>query len=502
MLGAAETIHTAFHEPETRTYRIVQGVVWSLIFLSIAMLIAEPLLPSDPRLLQAFETADRVLLALFALEYVLRVASHHPRALEVFAIGPFVMLRTHILSRIRYALRPLLMVDLLAVLALFPGLRGLRALRLLRLLRTVKLFRYSNPFAVIFQAFQQHSLLFTFGFTVLFFETFVGGISIYLIEANTNPEIDTVLDGIWWALVTITTVGFGDITPASTLGRITGGALMISGMFTLAMFAGFVGSSLVNAMLAIREEQFRMGDNVNHVVVCGYDETTQLLLDLLRFEIDTEKTRVVIFEDFERPRGVPTDFLWVEGDPTKQSELDKVRLTHANAVIVVGSRSLSPRAADARTILITFTIRAYLEEHAERIRGRRAPLYLLAEVLDSENVNHARTAGADEVIETRRVGFSMLAHAVRFHGTADTMSRVLMSGSYNAYVGRIPDPPEEPITYGELLVRMQLTKKGGLVIGLRRPGEAENFNPPKSQIVMPDTCLVYLAERPILVSPD
>ena len=502
MLGIGAKIHTAFHEPETGIYRIVQGIVWSLIFISIAMLIAEPLLPSDPRPLKAFETADRVLLALFALEYMLRVTSYHPRSLEVFASGPFVRLRTHILSRVRYALRPLLMIDLLAVLAFFPGLRGLRALRLLRLLRTVKLFRYSNPFSVIFHAFEQHSLLFTFGFTVLVVETFVGGISIYLIEANTNAEIDTVLDGIWWALVTITTVGFGDITPESTLGRITGGALMVGGMFTLAMFAGFVGSSLVNAMLSIREEQFRMGDYVNHVVVCGYDDTTELLLDLIRVELDVEKTRVVIFEDFERPRSVSTDFLWVEGDPTKQSELDKVRLTHAMAVIVVGSRSLGPRAADARTILITFTIRAFLEEHADRIVGRRAPLYVLAEVLDAENVDHARSAGADEVIETRRVGFSMLAHAIRFHGTADTMSRVLMSGSYNAYVGTIPDPPKDPITYGELLVRMQLTKKGGLVIGLRPRGQTEIFNPPKSQIVEPDTCLVYLAECPILVSPD
>ena len=58
-------------------------------------------------------------------------------------------------------------------------------------------------------------------------------------------------------------------------------------------------------MLSIREEQFRMGDYANHIVICGYDSTTALLLELLRNEIDTDETRVAIFEDRDRPREVP-----------------------------------------------------------------------------------------------------------------------------------------------------------------------------------------------------
>ena len=494
-------IHAAFHQPGSRIYRVVQPIVWTLILLSIATLAAEPALPDDSRIVRGLGIADRVLLVLFSLEYVLRVVSYRPPALQVFRRGPFVRLRTHVVARVRYALSPMLLVDLLAVLAVFPELRGLRALRLLRLLRTVRFFRYSNPFASILGAFEENSLLFVFGFTVLVFETVLGGLSIYFVEASVNPEINALSDGIWWALVTITTVGFGDITPETTLGRIVGAVLMIGGMFTLALFAGFVGSSLVSAMLSIREEQFRMGDYVNHVVICGYDETTEQLLDLLREEVDLDTTRVVVFEDRERPREVPVDFLWVQGDPTKTSELDKVRLTHAQAVVIVGVRSLTQQAADARTILIAFTIRAYLRQQALNIEGRRAPVYVVAEVLDSENVDHARTAGADEVIETPRIGFSMLAHTIRYHGTADTMSRVLMSGSYNAYVGQIPNPPDIPLSYGELLIRMALSKQGGLVIGLRSPDGGEVFNPPKSHTVHPGTMLVYLSEKPILEPP-
>ncbi len=184
-----------------------------------------------------------------------------------------------------------MLVDIVAVLALFPELRGLRVLRLLR---TTRIFRYRNPFAIVMQTLEENGLLFGFAFSVLGVTTLLGGVSIYLIEAKQNPSIESVLDGIWWALVTITTVGFGDITPVTLLGRIVGGVLMVAGMFTLALFAGIVSSSLVSGMLSIREEQFRMSDYVNHIVVCGYDESTHLLLETLKQGTDLTKNRVVV----------------------------------------------------------------------------------------------------------------------------------------------------------------------------------------------------------------
>ena len=244
-----------------------------------------------------------------------------------------------------------------------------------------------------------------------------------------------------------------------------------------------------------------MSDYVNHVVVCGYDENTHLILDALDQELNLEKTRVVLFDLRERPRNVPPSFLWVQGDPTKESELDKVRLTHAAAVVVAGARDSTPQAADAHTILVTFTIRAYLDRHREEIRDRRSRLYMVVEILDSENVGHARMAGADEVLETQRIGYSMIAHAVGYHGTGTAMSRVLLSGTYNVYIGLIPPEHWESRTFGELLVRMQLSKRGGLVVGLRRPGEEEQINPPKEHEVNSETQLLYLAQESLLDPP-
>ena len=395
-----------------------------------------------------------------------------------------------------------MLVDVLAVLALFPELRGLRALRLLRLLRTSRVFRYRNPFAIVLQAFEEHSLLFGLAFSGLAATTILGGTSIYLVELKANPEINSLVDGIWWALVTVTTVGFGDITPVTLLGRILGGVLMVAGMFALASFAGIVGSSLVRSVLSIREEQFRMSDYANHIVVCGWDGSTHLLLDALTRELDLAETRVVLFDEHERPRDLPPDFLWVQGDPTKESELDKVRITHAAGVVVSGKRDLPPQTADARTILITFTIRSWLKRNHAAVEGRRAPLYVIAEILDSENVDHAHTAGADEVIETRKIGYGMIAHALRYHGTAKAMSRVLMSGAHNVYIGQIPGEHTEPISFGDLLREMHLSKRGGLIVGVRSPAGVETINPTKEFPVEPRSMLLYLAEKPLLEPPQ
>ena len=502
MRTLVDSLYAAFHEPRTRIYPIVQGAVWALIVLSISLLVVEAVLPEGSAVEPILRRLDRVILVIFALEIVVRVATFRPPSLKVFRRPPIGRLRAHVLGRIGFVLRPMMLVDILAVLALFPELRGLRALRLLRLLRTSRVFRYRNPFAIVMQALEENGLLFGFAFSVLGVTTLLGGITIYLVESRVNPGLQTMTDGVWWALVTVTTVGFGDITPVTTLGRIIGAVMMVGGMFTLALFAGIVGSSLVNGMLSIREEQFRMSDYVNHVVVCGYDESTHLLLEALKSNLKLMgDTRVVFFDDQERPRDLPPEFLWVQGDPTKESELDKVRLTHAASVIVAGARDISPQAADAATILTVFTIRSHLKRQRKVVSRRRQPMYLVAEILDSENVDHARKAGADEVIETRRIGASMIAHAVAFHGTANTMSRVLLSGEYSVYIGRIPGDPKEPLLFGELLTEMALSKRGGLVIGVRTPGGKDVINPKKSLVVEPDALLIYLAEKPLLTPP-
>ncbi len=487
-----ETLHAAFHQPDTTIYRWTQGFVWLLILLSIALFawdIAAGGLPETNLLVWV----DNIILTIFAIEIALRVLTHRPPSLEVFGDTRALRLRTHVYARFVYLLSPLNLVDLLTVIAVFPALRGLRALRLLRLLRAKGLAR--GPIRSFLRAFEDNATLYLTAFSTLGVFVLVGGTSMWLVERLENENVQSLADGLWWALVTITTVGFGDIAPVTGLGRAIAGVLMVSGMFMLALFAGIVGHSLLNAVLSIREDQFRMSTNVNHIVICGYDEGSRMLLDTLLEEVDTDKHDVVIFDNEPRPNDLPGAFTWVHGDPTKESELYKVRMTHARAVIVVGARDRAPPEADATTILTLFTIRRWLKANLTTKRVR--PLNIVAEILDAENVEHARTAGADEVIETTRMGFSLLAHAVSQPGTAQVLGEVVRTGAHSLYVGGVPPEYELPQRYGELVSGLR-RQHGILVLGLRDGVGLDVLNPDDEMRVEPGYQLIYLGEREAL----
>ena len=94
--------------------------------------------------------------------------------------------------------------------------------------------------------------------------------------------------------------------------------------------------------VAILMHRILLGEDAGTLPVL-FERGSQLLIEALRSEIDPDETHVVLFAEGDRPPEVPHDFLWVQGEPTKESELAKARVTHASSVIVVGSRAVSPR---------------------------------------------------------------------------------------------------------------------------------------------------------------
>ena len=240
-----------------------------------------------------------------------------------------------------------------------------------------------------------------------------------------------------------------------------------------------------------------MSASINHIVLCNYDAGARMLLDSLLEEVDPEAVDLVIFSPGPRPAGLPAEFRWVSGDPTKESELDKVRMREANACIVVGPRAKAPQDADSRTILTLFTIRSYLSKDARQAHRRR-PLYLVAEVLDAENVAHARAAGADEVIETTRLGFSLLSHALVQRGTGDILGKITAAGAHSLYVGTVPEGVVVPGPF-QAVARAVKEQTGAMVIGLHDPATgSDRLNPPATAEVSPGLHLIYLAEQPVL----
>lgn len=129
------------------------------------------------------------------------------------------------------------------VVTLLPMLRGFRLLRLLRLLRLVRATR-GLASAVEILGYLAGDLTIKMLFTLWFSVTVIASLLFYLAEAGVNPNVNSIFDSAWWALVTATTVGYGDIYPYTAAGRLAGVVMMLAGIATFSALAGLIGSAL------------------------------------------------------------------------------------------------------------------------------------------------------------------------------------------------------------------------------------------------------------------
>jgi len=491
-------LRQAFHRPGTRIYALVETSVFALIAVSILILILEaiPILGEGPR--RVLDVADRLILGLFALELFLRVATVRPRVLGLLPMSFSERLFVEIRARVLFMAQPMVLIDLITVLSLFSGLRALRAVRLLRLLRTLKLFRYADPLRAGTAAVRDNSLLYVLGIVFFAGSVVVGGLTMYFAEVGAEgSKIHDLGDAMWWALVTITTVGYGDITPATGMGRVVAGFLMLDGMFCLATFAGIVGHTLLSNLMTIRKEQLRMSTRTGHIVVLGYESSALPLLEVLQEEFPGDDQPMVIFSPLEPLQDIPDRFTWVPGDPTKESELDKVRLAYARAAVVMGrGRGRNLADADAVTLLTLFTIRSYMEKKDREGLKRRIQLQVVAEVLDPENVQHALVSGADEVVQTARLGLSVLGHTVAMPGTGTALNIVISDPSQKMFVGPLSAILDDiPPAFGEL-TKLLKEHHDVLVMGVQDPStDAVTLNADANHRIYRETRVVYLAAR-------
>lgn len=193
----AELVHTAFHRPETRLYKVVNGTVWLLIVVSVVLFLLELATAVDLTKSSTYALVDRIVLLIFGVEITLRIGSYRPPELAFYRFDPAARLRATLRGRLLYAVEPLNLIDIVTVLALIPELRGLRALRLLRLVRVRHLFKYSNPLASLTRALIDNRLLYYAAFSMLGVEVLLGGLSVWLSERHANPAVASMADGRW-----------------------------------------------------------------------------------------------------------------------------------------------------------------------------------------------------------------------------------------------------------------------------------------------------------------
>lgn len=164
-------------------------------------------------------------------------------------------------NRLTHPFRFLTVIDALAILPFYlqfgVDLRALRALRLLRLFRILKLARYSRALQTLAEAFTRSAPeLAVFGFLVCII-LLISAMGLYYAEHDSQPDVYSSIPGsLWWAVVTLTTVGFGDVYPATPMGRFIASAIMLCRIGLIAIPTGILSSTLTD-LVRERGEQKR-----------------------------------------------------------------------------------------------------------------------------------------------------------------------------------------------------------------------------------------------------
>jgi voltage-gated potassium channel len=229
-----ERLHQIIFEADTRGGKLFDVALLMAILASVVAVSLETVDTFEREYAHTLRVIDVVITILFTVEYILRLIS--------------------VDRPLRYATSFFGLIDLVAIVPgfvsfLFPGAQSLlviRAIRLLRVFRVLKLGQYLSEAQVIGAALRASKNKITVFLGAVAVITVIMGALMHLIEGD-DAGFTSIPRGVYWAIVTMTTVGYGDIAPQTALGQTMAAILMVSGYGIIAVPTGIVTMELVNA---------------------------------------------------------------------------------------------------------------------------------------------------------------------------------------------------------------------------------------------------------------
>ncbi len=229
---------------EDRASRIVDNFLIVLIILNLLAFTLETV----PDIVEKYGTYlhvfDLLSVGIFTIEYIARIWT----SVEV----PFLKRLPASEARLRFAARPYLIIDLLAILPFYLSFLidiDLRVLRILRLFRFLKIARYSPALHTLIRVLLNERRALSGALLLMIAMLLFSSTGIYYIERSANPQaFGSIPEAAWWAMATLTTVGYGDISPVTPFGKIFGSVVMIIGLGMFALPIAIISTGFAQEM--------------------------------------------------------------------------------------------------------------------------------------------------------------------------------------------------------------------------------------------------------------
>lgn len=238
--------------PDDIPGRLFDAAIIALIILNTIAVIIETMAGVQERWGAALDTFEMVSVAVFIAEYLLRLWS-------ITAEPGF----SHpVWGRLRWMGTPFAIIDILAIIPAFVGV-DLRFVRVLRVLRVLKLGRYAESVQILSNVMRRSRADLLTSFALVMFALVLTASFMYYAEHEAQPDrFSSIPAAMWWGIVTLTTIGYGDVVPVTDAGRLIGSVSALAGILALALPVGILASGFTQEL----ENRRRRATNCPH---CG-----------------------------------------------------------------------------------------------------------------------------------------------------------------------------------------------------------------------------------------
>jgi voltage-gated potassium channel len=252
------------------------------------------------------------------------------------------------------------------------------------------------------------------------------GVIVWALETQSEePLITNIGEGLWYSIVTMASVGYGDYTPKTVAGRIYGGFLIFAGV---TLFS-FMSATIASILVAQRIREGRGLEAIkfkNHILMCGWNAYAERIIEGIAQAQGKTRSQLVLIN--QMPEDQVTELMlriqdmvearYVRGDPASEAVLERAAARDARSAIVLADASVTGvTASDERTTLVILAL-----------KGVKKELKVSAEALEIESEQHLKRAGADDLVVRGEFNGFLLSSSALAPGVPEVVRQVLALG--------------------------------------------------------------------------
>lgn len=310
----------------------------------------------------------------------------------------------------------------------------------------------------------------------------LGTIGGYLAEHSGNSGFQNLGDSLWWTIVTMATVGYGDIVPKTVAGRVIAGICMVGGPMVMVAGVTAVGSSLYNKWSRGVKGMGQVKSK-GHIIICGWNRKAEEIVSELR-NCELRDLPVTIIDDKIESKPVgDNNVSFIRGNASEISVLNRANIAEAKFAIILAQDDTA--IADQKTVLTVLAIET-----------ANPSIVSCAELNDANNEEHLKRAGCDIVINVSDLASRMMAMSLKNPAVSNIIKALVSQEGSEIY--RI-DVPKQYIGRSFIDILPEMKKSHDIIpVGVERDGKYL-LNPSASlQLKDSDLLLVLSEETPVI----